>query len=404
MIKAYKTELKLTKEQERKVRADQGVLRFLYNAYIAYNQERHKLSQKGEFPKGEKVFVSGNNFDKYVNNVLANEKPWIKNVGAKARKRVILSAEGAYKRFMRGEGGFPRWKKRSGEQPGIYFPKNNENDLKTWWHKIMVPTYKHLRLKEFGYLPVTGSGDEFSAINVVIKSNAGRYYLSLTVEIDEKSCYNRDLEGAYVHKEGGLGIDLGVKDLAILSDGEMFENINKSKEVRWLDKKLRREQRRLSRKILAKKKRGKCASAQNLDKQRRKVQKVYQRIQNIRENHENQVVAAIVRKNPKFVTLEDLCVKWMLKNRHLSRHVAAERFSTFRSKLERKCANRGIEVRVVSRFYPSSKLCHECGWKYAELKLKEREWTCQSCGHHHDRDLNAALNLRDATEFSLVEA
>lgn len=178
MIKAYKTELKLTKEQERKVRADQGVLRFLYNAYIAYNQERYKLSQKGELPKGEKVFVSGNDFDKYVNNVLANEKPWIKNVGAKARKRVILCAEAAYKRFMRGEGGFPRWKKRSGRQPGIYFPKNNENDLKTWRHKIMVPTYKHLRLKEFGYLPVTGSGDEFSAINVVIKSNAGRYYIS----------------------------------------------------------------------------------------------------------------------------------------------------------------------------------------------------------------------------------
>ena len=158
MIKAYKTELKLTKEQERKVRADQGTLRFLYNAYIAYNQERYKLSQKGELPEGEKAFVSGNDFDKYVNNVLANEKPWIKNVGAKARKRVILCAEGAYKRFLRGEGGFPRWKKRSGEQPGIYFPKNNENDLKTWRHKIMVPTYKHLRLKEFGYLPVTGSG------------------------------------------------------------------------------------------------------------------------------------------------------------------------------------------------------------------------------------------------------
>ena len=404
MFKAYKTELRLTKEQERKVRADQGILRFLYNAYIAYNQERYKLSQKGELPKGEKAFVSGYDFDKYVNNVLTQEKPWIKNVGAKARKRVILSAEAAYKRFMRGEGGFPRWKKRSGEQPGIYFPKNHVGELKTWRHKIMVPTYKHLRLKEFGYLPVTGSGDEFSAKSVVIKSNAGRYYISLTVEVDEKSRYNRDLEGAYAYKEDGLGIDLGVKDLAILSDGEVFENINKSKKVRWLEKKLRREQRCLSRKILAKKKREKDASERNLDKQRRKVQKVHQRIQNIRENHENQVVSAIVRKNPKFVTLEDLCVKGMLKNRHLSRHVAAERFYSLRLKLERKCANRGIEVRLVPRFYPSSKLCHECGWKYTELKLKEREWTCQNCGHHHDRDLNAALNLRDAKEFSVVGA
>lgn len=404
MFKAYKTELKLTKEQKRKVRADQGILRFLYNAYIAYNQERYKLSQKGELPKGEKAFVSGYDFNKYVNNVLANEKPWIKTVGAKARKRVILSAEVAYKRFLCGEGGFPRWKKRSGYQPGIYFPKNNVGDLKTWRHKIMVPTYKHLRLKEFGYLPVTGSGDEFSAKNCVITSNAGRYYLSLTVKIDEKSRYNRDLEGAYAHKGGGLGIDLGVKDLAILSDGEVFENINKSKKVRFLEKKLRREQRCFSRKILAKKKRGKDASEQNLDKQRRKVQKVHQRIQNVRENHENQVVAAIVRKNPEFVTLEDLCVKGMLKNRHLSRHVAAERFSTLRLKLERKCANQDIEVRIVPRFYPSSKLCHECGWKYKELKLKEREWTCQNCGHHHDRDLNAALNLRDAMEFSVVRA
>lgn len=207
MFKAYKTELRLTKEQESKVRSDQGILRFLYNAYIAYNQERYKLSQKGELLKGEKAFVSGNDFDKYVNNVLSQEKPWIKNIGAKARKRVILSAEGAYKRFLRGEGGFPRWKKRSGHQPGIYFPKNNENDLKTWRHKIMVPTYKHLRLKEFGYLPVTGSENKFSAKNCVITSNAGRYYISLTVEIDEKSRYNRDFAKGLTHtKMTGLAL------------------------------------------------------------------------------------------------------------------------------------------------------------------------------------------------------
>ena len=278
----------------------------------------------------------------------------------------------------------------------LYFPKNNKGDWRIWRHKLMIPTLKQVRLKEFGYLPVGAK-----VTNGTVSSKAGRFYVSVVVDIDEKSKYNKDLEASYHTETDGIGIDLGVKDLAIVSNGNTFKNINKSSKVKRLEKRLRREQRRLSRKYEFRKKKGgiTATASANIDKQKLKVQKIHHRIDTIREDYENKVVHEIVKQKPRFITMEDLNVKGMMKNKHLAKAVAAQRFSLILAKLKRKAQIIGIEFRTVDRFYPSSKTCHTCGHINKGLKLKDRVYICPKCGYTEDRDFNAALNLRDAKEY-----
>ena len=186
-------------------------------------------------------------------------------------------------------------------------------------------------------------------------------------------------------------------DDSIVSDGRIFENINTSSRARRLEKRLRREQRRLSRKYeMRKKKGGSTATASaNIAKKKSSVQRLHQRLTNLRRNHENQVIHALVEQKPRFITVEDLNVTGMMKNRYLAKAVAQQRFYTFREKLRRKAETIGIEFRIADRFYPSSKTCHACGHVHSGLKLKDRVYICHACGYTEDRDLNAALNLRD---------
>ena len=169
-------------------------------------------------------------------------------------------------------------------------------------------------------------------------------------------------------------------------------------------KRLRREQRRFSRKLESRKRKGGAATdtSANIDKQKLKVQKLYRRISNIRVDYENKVVHEIVKQKPRFITIEDLNVKGMMKNRHLSKSVAAQRFFSLREKLQRKSKIIGIELRIVDRFYPSSKTCNSCGHIKKDLKLKDRTYKCKECGYIENRDLNAALNLRDAQEYQIA--
>ena len=201
-----------------------------------------------------------------------------------------------------------------------------------------------------------------------------------------------------------LGIDLGLKDFAILSDGTKFKNINKTVDVRRLEKKLRREQRRLSRKLECKKKKGSdkpAAFFANISKNVLKVQKLHHRLFSIRTNYTNQVIHEIMKREPSFITIEDLNVSGMMKNRHLAKAVAACKFYEFRTKLMAKCHERGIELRIADRFYPSSKTCHNCGHVKSDLKLSDRVYICE-CGYVADRDQNAAMNLRDAKEYKIA--
>lgn len=202
------------------------------------------------------------------------------------------------------------------------------------------------------------------------------------------------------HNEEGIGIDLGLKDLAVVSNGKTYKNINKSKRMKKLEKQLRREQRCLSRKYENLKK-GESTQRANIQKQKLKVQKLHHKTDKIRTDYINQTIAGIVKTKPSYITIEDLNVSGMMKNRHLSKAVASQKFYEFRNKLKAKCGKNGIELRVVNRFYPSSKLCHCCGCVKKDWKLSDRIYKCR-CGYVEDRDFNASLNLRDAVTYEVA--
>lgn len=399
LLKAFKTEIAPTREQKEKIIRSIGIARFLYNQYIAYNKKLYRMYQRGLLDNHQKHFVSANDFDKYINHNLKLKLPWIDECGSKARKKAQVNAEAAFKKFFKGEAGFPRFKKKSKQDVKLYFPKNNKGDWTIWRHKLMIPTLKQVRLKEFSYLPAGAV-----VISGTVSYIAGRFYVSVVVDIDEKSKHNKDLETSYRTVTDGIGIDLGIQDLAVVSDGRKFKNINKSSKVKRLEKRLRREQRRLSRKYESKKKKGgKTATVSaNIEKQKLKVQKLHHRIDKIREDYENKVIHEIVKQKPRFITVEDLNVKGMMKNRHLAKAVAAQRFHYLLTKLKRKSEIIGIEMRIVDRFYPSSKTCHFCGHIHKGLKLKDRIYFCPECGYAQDRDFNASLNLRDAKKYRIA--
>lgn len=394
MTKAFKTELHVTDEQAKKLLRGMGVCRWLYNYYIARNKELYEKYQRGELDPSEKHFVSANDFDKYINHDVKtkDEYSWINNCGSKARKKAIVNAENAFKRFFKGEAGFPQFKKRDRHDVTLYFPKNNPTDWTIERHRVKIPTLGFVRLKEFDYLPVGAK-----VISGTVSYEAGRFFVSVIVEINEK-------RKNILPFSDGIGVDLGIHELAIISDGRKIKNINKEEKIKKLEKRLRRAQRSLSRMLRDKKKRGgKTATySANIEKQKRIVQKLHRRLKNIREDHENKAICELIKRNPSYITIEDLNVRGMMKNRHLAKAVAGQRFYSLINKLKIKAKELGIEIRVVSRFYPSSKTCHACGHIKADLKLSERIYICSECGNRMDRDVNAALNLRDAKEYTIA--
>lgn len=393
MLKAFKTEVYPTQVQKQKINQSIGVCRWLYNSYLAKNNELYELYKNNEIDKKD-AFMSANSFDKYINNEVKTleEYKWINSCGSKARKKAICNAEIAYKRFFKGQSKFPRFKKKKNQDVKLYFLKNSKNDFKVDRHRINIPTLKWVRLKEKGYIPINAK-----VINGTVSRKANRYYVSIVCEID----WNVP-SGEYTK---GLGIDLGIKDLAICSNKVTYKNINKTQRVKKLEKKLKREQKRLSRKyeslkIRNKKEKGE-ATRQNIQKQVVKVQRLHQKLANIRTDYINKTASEIVKQKPSYITIENLAVSNMMKNRHLSKAVAQQKFYEFRSKLEYKCKLFGVELRIVDRFYPSSKLCHSCGSIKKDLKLSDRIYKCE-CGYIEDRDLNASFNLRDAKIYKIA--
>ena len=386
MQRAYKVEIKPTLKQIQKINQSISICRWIYNEYLATNNQLYAQFKEGLIDK-KQAFMSANDFDKYINNEVKvlDEYSWINNCGSKARKKAIQNAETAYRRFFKGQSKFPRFKKKNKCDVKLYFPKNNKGDWKVDRHRIMIPTLKNVRLKEYGYIPV-GS----KIISGTVSKKANRYYVSVIIDTEIIPQENANQ---------GIGIDVGVKDFAICSNKQTYKNINKTQRVKKVEKKLLREQKRLSRKyeslkIRNKKEKGE-ATRQNIQKQIVKVQILHQRLTNIRIDYINKVVSNVVRNKPRYVVIEDLNVKGMMKNNHLSKAVFQQKFYEFRNKLATKCNALGIELRIVDRFYPSSKLCHKCGSIKKDLKLKDRIFNCD-CGYVEDRDYNASLNLRDA--------
>ena len=392
MLKTYKVEINPTLKQIQKINQSIGVCRWLYNEYLAINNQLYAQFKEGLIDK-KQAFMSANDFDKHINNEVKvlEEYSWINNCGSKARKKAIQNAETAYKRFFKGQSKFPKFKKKSKSDVKLYFPKNNKGDWKVDRHRIMIPTLKNVRLKEYGYIPVGAK-----VISGTVSKKVNRYYVSVIIDTEIKSQNNEN---------EGIGIDLGIKDFAICSNKQTYKNINKTQRVRKLEKKLLREQRKLSRKYESLKLRNKkekgVATRQNIQKQIAKVQILHQRLANIRTDYINKVVSSVVRNKPQYITIEDLNVKGMMKNKHLSKAVAQQKFYEFRTKLTNKCNALGIELRIVDRFYPSSKLCNSCGSIKKDLKLKDRIYKCE-CGYVEDRDYNASLNLRDAKIYKIA--
>lgn len=387
MLKAYKVEINPTEIQKQKINQSIGICRWLYNQYLWKNKQLYEQFKNNEIDKKE-CFMSANDFDKYINNEVKvlEEYSWINNCGSKARKKAIQNAEISYKRFFKGQSRFPRFKKKNKSNIGLYFPKNNKTDWKIERHKINIPTLKWVRLKEFGYIPCNNK-----VVSGTVSVKSGRYYVSVLIETDDENVITNNCEG--------IGVDLGLKEFAICSNGNRYKNINKTKEVIRLEKKLLREQRKLSRKYESLKIRNKIekevATRQNIQKQIVKVQKLHQRLSNIRNDYINKIISELLKQNPSYITIEDLNVRGMMKNKHLSKAISKQCFYAFRNKFEYKCKWNGIELRIADRFYPSSKTCNDCGAVNKGLQLSDREWVCQECGAVHDRDFNASLNLRD---------
>ncbi len=385
MIVGYKTEINPTKEQIQKINQTIGTCRYIYNFYLATQKERYE--------HGEKL-QSAMSFSKWLNNNYLpqhEELFWIKEVSSKSVKQSITNAYNAYQRFFKKQSKFPKFKKKGKSDVKMYFVKTDAKAIICCErHRIKIPTLGWVRLKEKGYIPTTRSG--LVIRSGTVSEKAGRYYVSVLVDIPQPED-NRPANQ-------GIGIDLGIKDLAICSNRQVFKNINKSKEIKRLEKKLKREQRSLSR-MYENKKKGGTTQRANIQKQKLKVQKLHHRIDNIRADYINKTIAEIVKTKPSYITIEDLNVSGMMKNRHLSKAVASQKFYEFRTKLKTKCDDNGIELRTVDRFYPSSKLCHCCGSIKKNLKLSDRIYKCE-CGYVEDRDFNASLNLRDAVTYNIA--
>lgn len=385
-MKTYKTEIVLNDEQTEKFLRTIGTCRFVYNLFLQKNKELYEQNKDTDLPK----YMDNFEFSKWLNNDFVTNNPeysWIKEVSSKSIRHTIDNANVAYKRFFKHESNFPRFKKRGKNDCSMCFVKTDaKTKIQCERHRIKIPTLGWCKLKEFGFIP----------INKIIKSgtitkHAGRFYISVLVD-ENLEIRQRN------NQNDGLGIDLGVKDFAILSDGTKYQTLKQKK----LDKRLLREQKALSRKYKAKKKNHKeGATHKNIDKQKLRVQKIHQRIANTRNDYQNKIIAEIIKREPSFITIEDLNVRGMMKNRHLSRAIANQGFSQFVSKLKYKCYLNGIELRQVGRFYPSSKTCCLCGQIKNDLKLSDRVYRCD-CGNRIDRDYNASINLKNAREYKVI--
>ena len=384
MLKSFKTEIDPTEEQKIKIHKTIGTCRYIYNFYLFHNKERYDAGER---------FMSGKSFSVWLNNEYLPGHPeyfWIREVSSKSVKNAIENACTAFSRFFHHQSSFPRYKKKGRSDVKMYFVKNNPKDCKCERHRISIPTLGWMRMKEKGYIPTTKDGYAIKSGTVSMK--AGRYYVSALVEVPNVNVRN--------NTNDGVGIDLGLKDLAIVSNGKIYKNINKSARLKKLEKQLIREQRCLSRKYENLKK-GEVTQRANIQKQKLKVQKLHHKIDNVRTDYINKTIAEIVKTKPSYITIEDLNVKGMMKNRHLSKAVASQKFYEFRAKLQSKCNENGIELRVVARWYPSSKMCHRCGRIKRDLKLSDRIYRCE-CSYVEDRDFNAALNLRDAITYEVA--
>ena len=387
MIKTFKVKLKPNNKQKTKMFQFSGAKRFAYNWTLAKEQENYKNGGK---------FISDCELRKEFTKLKQQEEyKWLYSISNNVTKQAIKDGCLSYKRFFKGKGKFPKFKSKKHDKPSFYVDnvKIKFTDTHVKLESIATSKKKNkaklnwIRLCEKNKIPTN-----CKYINPHVVFDGIDWYICVGVEFKN----NKEIP-----INEGIGIDLGIKDLAICSDGKTFKNINKTQRIKKLEKRKRRLQRSISRKYLKNKKGERYNKTSNIIKSEKRLLKLNHRLTNIRGNYLHQVTSEIIKRNPSFITIEDLNVSGMMKNKHLSKAIQQQKFYEFKRQLEYKCKWNNIELRIVDRFYPSSKLCHNCGSIKKDLKLKDRVYKCD-CGYVEDRDYNASLNLRDAKIYEIV--
>ena len=369
MILAKKVRIYPTKEQEQKLWQSVGTARFIYNYTLAKQEENYKNGGK---------FISDGIIRKELTQLKKSELIWLNEVSNNVTKQAVKDACNAYKRFFKGLAKKPKFKIRKKSKPSFY---NDPIKLKVKEKKVLIEKIGWIKINE--QIPINVKYN-----NPRVTYDNKYWYISVGVEVDKKQEELTDIS---------LGIDLGLKDLAVCSDGKVFKNINKTKEVKNLEKRLKQKQRQISRKyeINKIKKGGSCQfiKTKNIEKLENTTKLMHRKLTNIRDNYIHQVTTSIVKTKPYRIVIEDLNVSGMIKNKHLSDSVRKQCFNKFRQYITYKAELYGIGLVIADRFYPSSKTCSECGSIKKDLKLKDRVYRCPHCGVVIDRDYNASLNL-----------
>lgn len=364
--------------------------RFAYNWALGREQENYKNGGK---------FISDGDLRKEFTRLKKNkEYIWLNNVSNNVTKQAIKDACEAYRDFFKGYTKFPRFKSKKHSAPKFY--QDNVKIRFTNTHvkvegfaaskKKNKQKINWIRLAEHGRIPV----ENVKYKNPRIKYDGLNWYITVGIEYEDSTT---------LPSEEGIGIDLGIKDLAICSDEHRYQNINKTQRVKKLEKRKRRLQRSISRKYEENKKGGSYCKTSNIIKSEKYLLKLNHRLANIRQNYLHQITTEIVKTKPSYIVLEDLNVKGMMKNKHLSKAIQQQGFGEFRRQIEYKSAWNNVPVIIADRFFPSSKLCSCCGAVKKDLKLSGRVYRCE-CGNVIDRDYQAALNLKRYGEMILEQS
>lgn len=379
MIKSIKVRLNPNNKQLTKLFQYSGCARFTYNWAIARQQENYKQGNK---------FLSDSELRKEFTQLKKlQEYQWLNRVSNNVTKQAIKDACNAYKRFFKGQCKYPKFKSKKGSTPSFYQDnvKIQFTDTHVKVEKFSVSKKQNkqklnwIKLCEKGRIPT-----DCKYMNPRFTYDGLYWYVSVGIEVD-----NNDT----LPSNEGIGIDLGIKDLAICSDKNTYKNINKTQRVKKLEKRKRRLQRCISRRYEKNKKGVSYCKTSNIIKREKELLKVTKRLTNIRQNHIHQTTSEIVKRKPSFICMEDLNVSGMMKNKHLSKAVQQQGFYEFRKQIEYKSKLNNIPVIIADSFFPSSKLCSRCGNIKKDLKLSDRIYKCQ-CGNVIDRDFQASLNLK----------
>ena len=369
MLRAIKIRLYPNKEQEQKINKTLGCYRFVYNHMLALKQEAYNR---------DKTNLRLCELSKYFYGTLRKDEQyaWLKEQNTKVMQQAMRQMLLSYDNFFKHHKGFPRFKSKKDSQSAL-FPLEAISKLNTFEtrHITLTQPLKNIKFRcsdlYFNRLQKYSKNIRSATLS---KSKSGNYFLSILVEMEDTELKR------FEHTDKQVGIDLGVKDFVITSDGEVFENKHFLKKE---EKKLKRLQNQLS-----KKKKG----SNNREKQRVKIAKLFERITNKKEAYIHYVVNELLESYDT-IFMEDLNIQGLLKNHSLAKAISEVGFYRLKQVLVNKALVNDKQVAFVDRFYPSSKTCSVCGYKKEDLKLSDREWTCPNCGTKHDRDINAAVNI-----------